>query len=139
MLFRSKGVDYTEGRLLPYFFPDVFCEGGDPIGEARDNWRKARRALLRSPLDRIGYGGYLKLASNWPGFIDEIQNVVTQFRESHEKYAGDSFLCGTFQGGDPELLGQSEKVDVQSGTSCDLAQRNLFRRGSTGMLKRNAF
>ena len=55
------------------------------------------------------------------------------------KNAGDSFLCGTLQGGDPELLGQSEKVDVQSGTSCDLAQGNLFRRGSTGMLKRNAF
>ena len=84
MISDIKGVDYTEGRLLPYFFPDVFGEGGDPIGEARDNWRKARRALLRSPLDRIGYGGYLKLASNWPGFIDEIQKVVTEFREIHE-------------------------------------------------------
>ena len=45
---------------------------------------KARRAILRSPLDRIGYGGYLKLASNWPGFIDEIQNVVGEFRQIHE-------------------------------------------------------
>ena len=35
-------------------------------------------------MDRIGYGGYLKLASNWPGFIDEIQKVVTEFREIHE-------------------------------------------------------
>ena len=35
-------------------------------------------------LDRIGYGGYLKLASNWPGFIDEIQNVVGEFRQIHE-------------------------------------------------------
>ena len=26
-----KGVKYTEGRLLPYFFPDVFHEGGDPV------------------------------------------------------------------------------------------------------------
>ena len=73
-----------EGRFLPYFFPDVFTEGGDPIGEARTNWMKARRAILRSPLDRIGYGGYLKLASNWPGFIDEIQNVVGEFRQIHE-------------------------------------------------------
>ena len=24
-----KGVEYTEGRLLPYFFPDVFHENGD--------------------------------------------------------------------------------------------------------------
>lgn len=58
MISDIKGVNYTEGRLLPYFFPDVFTEGGDPIGEAQDNWKKARRAILRSPHDRIGYGGY---------------------------------------------------------------------------------
>lgn len=97
MISDIKGVDYTEGRLLPYFFPDVFCEGGDPIGEARDNWRKARRALLRSPLDRIGYGGYLKLASNWPGFIEEIQNVVTQFREIHENMQGTASYVAPFK------------------------------------------
>lgn len=54
MISDIRGVKYTEGRLLPYFFPDVFTEGGDPIGEAQDNWMKARRAILRSPLDRIG-------------------------------------------------------------------------------------
>ncbi|MBR6770135.1 MAG: 1,3-beta-galactosyl-N-acetylhexosamine phosphorylase [Lachnospiraceae bacterium] len=84
MISDIKGVKYTEGRLLPYFFPDVFCEGGDPIGEARQNWMKARRAILRSPLDRVGYGGYLKLASEWPGFIEEIQHVVNEFRTIHE-------------------------------------------------------
>ena len=26
-----KGVKYTEGRFLPYFFPDVFHENGDPL------------------------------------------------------------------------------------------------------------
>ena len=25
------GVKYTEGRFLPYFFPDTFHEGGDPV------------------------------------------------------------------------------------------------------------
>lgn len=84
MISDIKGVKYTEGRLLPYFFPDVFCKGGDPIGEAQENWIKARRAILRSPLDRIGYGGYLKLASEWPGFIDEIRHVVDEFRQIHE-------------------------------------------------------
>ena len=63
------GVKYTEGRFLPYFFPDVFCEGGDPIQEAKVNWVTARRAILRSPLDRIGYGGYLKLALQFPDFV----------------------------------------------------------------------
>lgn len=84
MISDIKGVRYTEGRLLPYFFPDVFTEGGDPIGEAQDNWMKARRAILRSPLDRIGYGGYLKLAVEWPGFVDQIQKVVGEFRQIHD-------------------------------------------------------
>lgn len=83
MISDIKGVTYTEGRLLPYFFPDVFTEGGDPIGEAQDNWMKARRAILRSPLDRIGYGGYLKLAAEWPGFIGQIEKVVGEFRDIH--------------------------------------------------------
>lgn len=84
MISDIKGCSYTEGRLLPYFFPDVFREGGDPIGEANTNWLQARRAMLRSPLDRIGYGGYLKLALEWPGFIDTIKNIVGEFRQIHE-------------------------------------------------------
>lgn len=88
MISDIKGVNYTEGRLLPYFFPDVFHEGGDPIGEAQDNWMKARRAILRSPLDRIGYGGYLKLAVEWPGFVEQIEKVVGEFRQIHNLTAG---------------------------------------------------
>ena len=57
-----EGVKYREGRFLPYFFPDTFHEGGDPVKEAKENWVTARRAILRKPIDRIGYGGYLKLA-----------------------------------------------------------------------------
>ena len=60
------GVKYTEGRFLPYFFPDTFHEGGDPVREAKENWVTARRAILRKPVDRIGYGGYLKLALEFP-------------------------------------------------------------------------
>lgn len=83
-------VPCTEGRLLPYFFPDVFHEGGDPLGEARDSWRTARRALMRRPLDRIGYGGYLSLATGFPDFVDEMESVVTEFRELHARAAGES-------------------------------------------------
>ena len=97
MISDIKGVNYTEGRLLPYFFPDVFTEGGDPIGEAQDNWMKARRAILRSPLDRIGYGGYLKLASEWPGFIEQIEKVVGEFRQIHEAMEGTSSYMVPFK------------------------------------------
>ena len=47
------GVKYTEGRFLPYFFPDTFYEGNDPCIEAIDNWLSARRALMRNPVDRV--------------------------------------------------------------------------------------
>lgn len=97
MISDIQGVKYTEGRLLPYFFPDVFTEGGDPIGEAKDNWLKARRAILRSPVDRIGYGGYLKLASEWPGFIDQISHVVDEFRQIHAHMQGSKSYTAPFK------------------------------------------
>ncbi len=87
------GVKYTEGRFLPYFFPDVFHEGGDPIKEAKENWVTARRAILRKPVDRIGYGGYLKLALQFPEFIDYIESVCNEFRELYENVKGTTPYC----------------------------------------------
>lgn len=83
-----EGVKYTEGRLLPYFFPDVFHEGGDPVKEAKVNWVTARRAILRKPVDRIGYGGYLKLALQFPDFVDYVKSVCDEFRELYDNIKG---------------------------------------------------
>ena len=91
------GVKYTEGRFLPYFFPDVFCEGGDPIQEAKVNWVTARRAILRSPLDRIGYGGYLKLALQFPDFVEYITHVCDEFRELYDHVYGAKPYCMPFK------------------------------------------
>ena len=87
------GVAYTEGRFLPYFFPDVFCEGGDPVKEAKVNWVTARRAILRKPIDRIGYGGYLKLALQFPEFIDYVESVCDEFRTLYENIKGTTPHC----------------------------------------------
>ena len=87
------GVRYTEGRLLPYFFPDTFHEGGDPVKEAKENWVTARRAILRKPIDRIGYGGYLKLALEFPEFIDYVESVCNEFRELYENVRGTTPYC----------------------------------------------
>lgn len=87
------GVKYTEGRFLPYFFPDTFHEGGDPVKEAKYNWVTARRAILRKPIDRIGYGGYLKLAVQFPEFIDYVQSVCNEFRELYENAKGTTPYC----------------------------------------------
>ncbi len=87
------GVKYTEGRFLPYFFPDTFHEGGDPVREAKENWVTARRAILRKPVDRIGYGGYLKLALQFPEFIDYVGSVCNEFRELYENVKGTTPYC----------------------------------------------
>ena len=87
------GVKYTEGRLLPYFFPDTFHEDGDPVKEAKINWVTARRAILRKPIDRIGYGGYLKLAIQFPEFIDYVESVCQEFRTLYENIKGTTPYC----------------------------------------------
>ncbi len=88
-----EGVRYREGRFLPYFFPDTFHEGGDPVKEAKVNWVTARRAILRKPIDRIGYGGYLKLAMEFPEFIDYVESVCEEFRTLYENIKGTVPYC----------------------------------------------
>ena len=88
-----EGVKYTEGRFLPYFFPDTFHEGGDPVREAKENWVTARRAILRKPIDRIGYGGYLKLALDFPEFVDYVESVCNEFRQLYENIKGTTPYC----------------------------------------------
>ena len=88
-----EGVKYREGRFLPYFFPDTFYEGGNPVKEAKENWVTARRAILRKPIDRIGYGGYLKLALEFPDFVEYIESVCDEFRLLYENIKGTIPYC----------------------------------------------
>lgn len=94
MIADIPGVKYTEGRFLPYFFPDTFYEGNDPCIEAKENWITARRALMRKPLDRIGYGGYLSLAYKFPKFVEYIESVCDEFREIYNNIDGNKPYCG---------------------------------------------
>lgn len=86
-------VKYTEGRFLPYFFPDTFYEGNDPLPETIQNWITARRAILRNPVDRIGYGGYLSLAYKFPKFIDCVEKIADEFREIYDIVKGGNPYC----------------------------------------------
>ncbi len=99
MISDIPGVRYTEGRFLPYFFPDVFRPGGDPLGEANDSWLQARRAISRKPLDRIGYGGYLSLAVQFPEFMDRITEICDEFRAIHDNGGGQRALCAPIRVG----------------------------------------
>lgn len=94
MISEIPGIKYTEGRFLPYFFPDVFREGNDPVIEAKDNWLTARRAIMRKPVDRIGYGGYLSLAYKFPKFVDYIEKVCDEFREIYHNVKDTKPYCG---------------------------------------------
>lgn len=93
LLSDIPGVSYKEGRFLPYFFPDVFRENGNPVKEAKENWIAARRAILRSPVDRIGYGGYLRLAAGFPDFIDYVEQVCSEFRTLYDAVSGCKPYC----------------------------------------------
>lgn len=97
LISEIPGVTYTEGRFLPYFFPDTFYEGGDPVREAKINWVTARRAILRKPVDRIGYGGYLKLALAFPAFIDYVETVSDEFRNIYDKVANEKPYVAPFK------------------------------------------
>lgn len=82
MLSEIPHVKYREGRFLPYFFPDTFFEGNEEnaIAELNRNWVTARRAMMRKPLDRMGFGGYLQLAAKFPEFIKRAGEVCNEFR-----------------------------------------------------------
>lgn len=53
----------------------------------------ARRAILRKPIDRIGYGGYLKLANEFPDFVEYVESVCEEFRELYENIKGTTPYC----------------------------------------------
>ena len=90
MLAEIPHVKIHEGRFLPYFFPDTFFDGNEDnaIKELNKNWRTARRALLKSPLDRMGFGGYLSLAAKFPRFIDRVGEICNEFRNIADNVIG---------------------------------------------------
>ncbi len=96
MISDIKGVKYTEGRFLPYFFPDTFFEGNEDnaVAELNRNWCSARRAMMRSPLDRIGFGGYLSLAAKFPKFVDRVTEMCEEFRMIRDTAGKNKPYCG---------------------------------------------
>lgn len=82
MLSEIPHVRYHEGRFLPYFFPDTFFDGNEAaaVDELNRKWLTARRALMRKPLDRMGFGGYLSLAAKFPEFVNRVAEICDEFR-----------------------------------------------------------
>lgn len=80
LLTDMTGIKYTEGRLNPYFFPNECPSDEQGVALLTNNWNSEKRALLKKSIDRIGFGGYLKLASGYPKFCELIKNVCDEFR-----------------------------------------------------------
>ena len=97
MLSEIPYVKYREGRFLPYFFPDTFFEGNEEnaIAELNRNWITARRAMMRKPLDRMGFGGYLSLAAKFPKFIERAGEICDEFRAICDAAAGKPYAAVT--------------------------------------------
>lgn len=132
MIADIPGVRYTEGRLLPYFFPDVFRPGGDPVAQADECWLAARRAIVRSPLDRIGYGGYLSLALEHPDFIDRTERIVGEFRSLHDRTAGERPENAPFKVGVLNAWGQASHLADPHGRACTVVPAGLHLSGRGG-------
>lgn len=75
-----KGIDFTEGRLNPYFFPNE-CPSDERGKQILLNcWNGIRHGLLKKPIDRIGFGGYLKQVENYTSFNAAVRDVCDEFR-----------------------------------------------------------
>ena len=101
-LCSGADVETHELRLHPYLFPvglggaPTFMEGGNPTLDAKKYWISVRRALLRTPIDRIGLGGYLHLVQDFPDFVDYIAKISDEFRTLKELHkAGKPYCCKT--------------------------------------------
>ena len=78
------GLKYTEIRLMPYFFPDSLWDDVEATKSLLYNWNIERRAILRKPVDRIGFGGYLSIADKLPNFCKGVERVCKEFREIYD-------------------------------------------------------
>lgn len=86
-------LKYKEIRLMPYFFPDSLWNEEAATQSLLRNWVIERRALLRKPVDRIGFGGYLKLADKLPAFCDAVEKLCEEFRTIYDAVEGKDPYC----------------------------------------------
>lgn len=77
--------------LSRYFFEE---NEDKAVAELNRNWMTARRALLRKPFDRMGFGGYLSLAAKFPKFVKRAGEICEEFRTITETAGSAKPYCG---------------------------------------------
>ncbi|MBO5480418.1 MAG: 1,3-beta-galactosyl-N-acetylhexosamine phosphorylase [Clostridia bacterium] len=86
-------LKYKEIRLLPYFFPDTLNNDERSTNALLHHWAIERRAILRKPVDRIGFGGYLSLADKLPNFCATVERVANEFRTIYDTMDNKAPYC----------------------------------------------
>ncbi len=81
-------VKYREGRFKPYFFPDHLASEEKANYLLNKYWLGSRHAMMRKPVDRIGFGGYLQLAAKFPTFMNAITHLCQEFRDIYDVVNG---------------------------------------------------
>lgn len=93
MLSEIPHIRYSEARFLPYFFPDTLADEDEDVEYLNRNWVIERRAIMRKPVDRIGFGGYLSLAAKYPLFVEAVKNLADEFRYIYDSIGGTTPYC----------------------------------------------
>ena len=129
------GVKYTEGRFLPYFFPDTFHEGGDPVGEARGQLgdrppRHPAQAHRPHRLRRLSEAG-VPVSGVHRLCGERVQRVPSSCTTTSRAAAPVCLkTCGRAQ-----LLGQGALLGLPHGAPCPVPEAELqLRRRDRGAL-----
>ena len=119
------GVKYTEGRFLPYFFPDTFHEGGDPVqggegqlgdGAARHPAQAHRPHRLRRLLE-AGAASSRNSSTTW-------RACATSSATLYDNVKGTTPYC-VKTGGGAQLLGQNARLGQPHGAPRAVLQAEL--------------
>lgn len=79
--FRHSRRKIHRGDVCCPTFPRYLPRGRRPRAQTQENW-VTRRAILRKPIDHIGYGDLPQ--ARLPEFIDYVEVSATEFRELYE-------------------------------------------------------
>ena len=90
---KPQGMFLLYGPTLSASGKPSFLEGGNPKLEAQQYWQAVRRAVLRSPVERIGLGGYLHLVESKPDFVEYIAEMADEFRMIKKLHEGGKPFC----------------------------------------------
>ncbi len=69
-----------EIRMNPYFFPNELLSDDYGVDAINYGFNQIKQGLLINPIERIGFGGYLKQLDGYPKFVKRVSEICDEFR-----------------------------------------------------------